>query len=196
MVIACAVLVYLVFSHVSQNPVVPIEKVNVETVQEVDTVEPPTISEVIKETPIKKAPTIAEAVPQKWVSFKGDGFSFKYPDTYVYEKDTTDPDTFYLESNDGESAHTIYIQILPQTLDPKHIEGLYGPIEDPDSVMVGTQVGYGYLEGDAGWGSYRVVTPLGKRTLRIMFGGSGEEAYPFYQNTQLQNEILVTFLFE
>ena len=134
-----------------------------------------------------------------WAIASKEGVSFKYPANLfkIDGPEVTLPkgQLFYLESIKADSSATIYVEVLDQTFDLNQIEGTYARVDNPKQVKVGNRIGYGYLEGDAGWGSYRVVTPFGtNQTLRIMFGSSGEDLYPFYNNEQLQNQILSTFV--
>lgn len=124
------------------------------------------------------------------------GFEFQFPTNFKPVSDSTSI------SFDNEFQESINIAVVKEKLDPKNIQGLYGPVENPEQVKVGSQTGYSYLDGDAGCGGKVVLTALGNNTLRILFSAceDGENGITrttplLYENKKLINQVLATFKF-
>jgi len=122
------------------------------------------------------------------------GFEFMFPASF---KQTNFPQ-YPVFSDDMENS--ISVEVVAKKFDPNKIEGLYGPIENPEKVQIGTKTGYKYLEGDAGCGGSTVVTAIGNSTLKVTFGAcetgvNTNDFKPLYNNQELIAQILATFKF-
>jgi hypothetical protein len=124
------------------------------------------------------------------------GFEFKYPTNFIADGCDGLCVGFFADKSDN----SIRLSVLPKKFDPNNIDGLYGPIKNPEQVQIGNRVGYRYLEGDGGCGASTVVTALGSGTLKVEFGACEDDKNtanfkPLYNEKELMAQILGTFKF-
>lgn len=137
----------------------------------------------------------ANQEPDDWQKVVGTQYEFQYPANLFSLKEEA-ADRVYLEERDSNMRGGVMISATNQIFDPTHIEGMYGPIENPEPVTINNRTWYSYVWGDAGATARIYMTGMPTGTLRVSFGSTpDEEVYPIVYDTHLQTVILNTFSF-
>lgn len=137
----------------------------------------------------------ANQEPDDWQKVVGSRYEFQYPANLLRVAEN-EADRIYLENTDVNMRGGVIISATNQLFDPAHIEGMYGPIENPEPVSIDNRTWYAYMWGDAGATARIYMTGMPTGTLRVSFGSTPEEdVYPIVYDTHLQTEILKTFSF-
>lgn len=135
-----------------------------------------------------------EAETADWKTYRNEkyGFEMKYPkDWSVFSNN--DDESVGIGDKNGQSMN---LSIQKKELDENNIQGLYGKIDNPEIVKVGSQKGYSYTDGDAGCYARIIQTQLNKNILEISFGACDGDKNPLPDNPALINKILGTFIFK
>lgn len=137
----------------------------------------------------------ANQEPGDWRKVVASRYEFQYP-ANLFRVAENAADRIYLEDVDVNMRGGVIISATNQLFDPAQIEGMYGPIENPEPVAINNHMWYSYVWGDAGATARIYMTGMPTGTLRVSFGSTpDEEVYPIVYDTHLQTEILKTFSF-
>lgn len=133
--------------------------------------------------------------PANWQTVNRDLFIFKFPgNLFKIDTEYTTAEKIYLGDIVDGTRGGVYVAITNESFDPANITGMYGPVKNPEKVVIGDKVWYSYLWGDAGAASRIYLTDIdGNKMLRVSFGSLAEEdVYPIHTDIVLQKLILAT----
>lgn len=137
--------------------------------------------------------------PSAWRLVADELFSFSYPSN-IFEPTTIEgyENNYYFDSIESGVYGFISVQEKEEVFDSQNIQGLYGPITDPEVVSIPNNgIWYSYTTGDAGCGSKKYLRALDSlSTIQVSFAGCTDEVFPAYEEEDLHRAVLNTFRFQ
>jgi hypothetical protein len=164
----------------------------------------------VQNPPVQTSPSAQVQQPQatstdetaNWKIYTNDkyGFEFKYPMNFSSGQASKElfGQATEVASVTGKDGGYVSARIMSGTLDPKHIQELYGevPSTKVKTVSIGSKIGYEYTTGDAGCGGSEVQTQLNSNNILLVYFASCEgEKYILVNDDKTIAQILSSFKF-